>query len=190
MLKNIDFVSASLYDDPESATNGGVEMTAQEALTAALTATGYTQAEAAKAIGWQPQRLSQRLVRGSLKVEELFQILDAIGVDFNMTVRETGKPVRTRTTGYGRRVRAMSDRVMYDTAMSYPLANSFWDDGEHEYDAEGKATELYIDREGRYFLAKYSVAEDEKDKVQAIDGDLAAAYIERHGTTLDKRPKE
>ena len=67
-------------------------MTAQEALTAALVATGHTQAEGAKAIGWQAQRLNQRLIRGSLKVEELFQILDAIGVDFHMTVRETGKP--------------------------------------------------------------------------------------------------
>lgn len=190
MLNNIDFVSVSLYDDAESAANGGVEMTAQEALTAALTETGYTQAEAAKAIGWKAQRLSQKLVRGTLKVEELIQILDAIGVDFNMTVRKTGKPVRTCTTGYGRRVRAMSDRVMYDTAMSYPLSNSFWGDGEHEYDADGKATELYIDREGRYFLAKYSADESEKDKVQAIDADLAAAYIERHGTTIDKRPKE
>lgn len=190
MLKNIDFVSVPLYDDPESATDGGVEMKAQEALAAALTATGRTQAEAAKAIGWQPQKLSQRLVRGSLKAEELFQLLDAIGVEFGMTVKETGKPVRILTAGYGRRVRAMSDRVMYDTALSFPLSNSFWEDGEHEYDAEGKATELYLDREGRYFLAKYSNVEGEKDKVQAIDGDLAAAYIERHGTTIDKRPTE
>ena len=164
-------------------------MTAQEALTAALVATGHTQAEGAKAIGWQAQRLNQRLIRGSLKVEELFQILDAIGVDFHMTVRETGKPVRIHTHGYGRRIRAMSDRVMYDTSTSDALSNSFYEDGEHEFGADGRASELYIDREGRYFLAKYSNVEGEKDNVQAISGDLAAAFIEKYGTQLDKRPK-
>lgn len=189
MLKNIDFIATSLYDERESASNGGVAMTAQEALTAALVATGHTQAEGAKAIGWQAQRLNQRLIRGSLKVEELFQILDAIGVDFHMTVRETGKPVRIHTPGYGRRIRAMSDRVMYDTSTSDALSNSFYEDGEHEFNADGRASELYIDREGRYFLAKYSNVEGEKDKVQAISGDLAAAFIEKYGTQLDKRPK-
>lgn len=164
-------------------------MTAQEALAAALTATGHTQAEGARVIGWQPQRLYQRLVRGTLKVDELFQILDAIGVDFQMTVRETGKPVSVHIPGYGRRVRAMSDRVIYDTAASDALSNSFYEDGVHEFGVDGRASELYIDRDGRYFLAKYTNVEGEKDRVQAISGDLAAAFIEKYGTQIDKRPK-
>lgn len=164
-------------------------MTAREALTAALVATGHTQAEGAKAIGMPAQGLNQRLTRGTLRVDDLFMILDAIGVDFHMTVRETGKPVKLHTPGYGHRVRAMSDLVMYDTAYSDALSNSFYEDGEHEFNADGQASELYIDREGRYFLAKYSNIEGKKDKVQGVSGDVAAAFIEKYGTQLDKRPK-
>lgn len=164
-------------------------MTAQEALTAALVATGHSQAEGARSIGWQAQKLNQRLIRGTLKVDEFFQILDAIGVDFQMTVRETGRQVRLHTPGYGRRIRAMSDRVIYDTYLSDALSNSFFEDGEHEFNADGEASELYIDRSGRYFIAKYTTVEGKKDKVQAISGDIAAAFIEKYGTQIDKRPK-
>lgn len=165
-------------------------MTAQEVLAAACRAAGTTQAQAAKAINLSPRSLSQRFMRNSLRADDLFKMLDAIGINVQMTVRETGKPVFVNNSGYGRRVRAMSDRVVYDTGRADALSNSFWEDGEHEYDAYGKASELYIDSEGRYFLAMYTNVEGEKDKVKAVTADVAAAFIEKYGTKLDKSPQK
>ena len=190
MEKKIDFITTSMYDSQENASNGGVAMTSQEAVAAVLMEMGCTQAEGAKALGWPAQTLGQRLIRGTLKVDDFFALLDAFGIDFNMTVRETGKPVRIHIPGYGRRVRAMSNRVMYDTARSDALSNSFWEDGEHEFDSDGRASELYIDREGRYFFVYYSSSEGERDRVQAVSGDIAAAFISKYGTTIDKSPKK
>ena len=43
----VDFISVSVYDTENTASNGGVSMTSKEAIIAGLKATGTTQAEAA-----------------------------------------------------------------------------------------------------------------------------------------------
>lgn len=189
--KNLDFSSVSMYDSEENnASNGGVHLTAKDVVIAACRAVGCTQSEAAEKIGLNSALLYQRFIRNSLRADDLFRMLDAIGIDIQMTVRKNGRKVYVGNSSYGRRVRAMDDHVWYDTGRSDALANSFWSDGEHEYGADGKASELYVDSEGRYFLAMYSNIEGEKDKVQGVTADVAAAYIEKYGVILDKRPKQ
>lgn len=187
-VKNLDNISVLMYDDIENTSDGGVMMTSKEMIAAALKETGKTQAEAAKSVGWCPQQLSSRLVRNSLRADELLNLLDGIGVDFNLISRKTGKPVRLNIQGMGRRVKMMVDRVNYDTAMSDAIANNFYADGENEY-TDGKALELYIDREGRYFFAEYSNWEGVKDRISPVSGKDAAAFIEKYGTEIDKKPK-
>ena len=186
--KSLDNVNGLVYDDVNSTMDGGATMTSKEVLAAVLKATGKTQAEAATNVGWVPQQLSARLTRNSLRADELLDLLEGIGIELTMTVKETGKVVRSHIQGAGRRVKAMVDRVTYDTASSDALANNFYADGVNEY-TDGKALELYIDREGRYFFAEYSSWDGVKDRITPVTPETAAAFIEKYGTELDKAPK-
>lgn len=186
--KNLDKISVLMYDDMDDTSDGGAMMTSKEILAVALKETGKTQAEAARAVGWSPQQLSSRLVRNSLRADELLNLLEGIGIDFNLVSRETGKTVKLHITGAGRRVKAMVDRVIYDTAMSDAIANNFYADGENEY-TDGKALELYIDKEGRYFFAEYSNWDGVKDRITPVSAKDAAAFIEKYGTEIHKEPK-
>ena len=51
--------------------------------------------------------------------------------------------LKTHIAGAGRRVRAMVDKVKYDTEAASALANNFYADGVNEY-TDGKAMELYV----------------------------------------------
>ena len=111
--------------------------------------------------------------------------MDSIGVDVTLTNRATGKEIRLPTEGVGRRVKAMVDRVIYDTAASDALANNFYADGKNEY-SDGMAMELYIDQNGRYFFACYSNLEGVKDRILPISASDAATFIRRYGTATHK----
>lgn len=164
-------------------------MTTREIMDAAMEATGLTQVAAAKKMNWTAQQLGQRFIRESFKTDEFLKLMDVMGIDVKFIVRETGEELKKKVKGHGRRVRAMSDGVTYDTEMSEVLANSFYEDGINEYGIDGHAQELYIDKNGRYFLAEYSNVEGEKDRVRSIPGNIAAAFIEKYGTEIEKGPK-
>lgn len=185
---SLDNLSVLVYDEENAETDGGEKMTSKELLSAALRDTGKTQAEAAAKIGWVPQQLSARLTRNSLRADEFLDLLEGIGIELTMTVKETGKVIRSHIQGAGRRVKAMVDRVTYDTASSDALANNFYADGVNEY-TDGKALELYIDKEGRYFFAEYSSWEGVKDRITPVTPETAAVFIEKYGTEVDKTPK-
>lgn len=186
--ETLDNLSVLVYDEENTEMDGGEKMTSKEVLAAALRDTGKTQAEAAAKIGWVPQQLSARLTRNSLRADELLDLLDGLGVELTLTVRETGKVIRSHIQGAGRRVKGMVDRVTYDTAASDALSNNFYADGVNEY-TDGKALELYVDKEGRYFFAEYSSWEGVKDRITPVTAETAAAFIEKYGTELDKATK-
>lgn len=188
--ESIDKISNLVYDDSNDTetSNGGEGMNAKDMLLAALRETKTTQAEAATKVGWMPQQLSQRIVRNSIRADDFLSLLEAIGIEVTLTVRDTGNPVRVYVKGAGRRVKAMVDRVTYDTAASNAISNNFYADGVNEY-TDGKAMELYIDKEGRYFFAEYSNWEGGKDRIGPVSAAEAAAFIEKYGTELDKKPK-
>lgn len=185
--KNVDNINKLVYDGCIT-TIGGATMPANELIAAALKATNKTQAAAAASVGWVPQQLSGKLVRRSLRADEFLELLDAIGVEITLTVKETGKQVKEHIPGAGRRVKAMVDRVIYDTATADALSNNFYADGENQY-TDGKARELYIDNEGRYFFAEYSSWEGAKDRITPVSASDAAVFIQKHGTEINKQPK-
>ena len=162
-------------------------MTAKEALVAALSRTGHTKESAAKLVGWNGQQISPRLARNSMRADEFLSIMDAVGVEVTFTVKKTGEVLREHTTGHGRRVHGTVDKVFYDTGAADALANSFFEDGENEY-KNGEACELYVDKKGRYFMAEYH--EDGKDRIRSASASVAAAFIEKYGTKIEKGPKE
>ena len=187
--KNIDAISVSMYDVGEDITsNGGEMMTSKDLLAASLKATGKSQAEGARLMGCTPQWLSARLVRNSLRADEFLNLLDKLGVDVTLTIRETGQPVKERIKGAGRRVRKMVNRVIYDTGVCNALSNNFWKDGVNEY-TDGRAMELYIDSEGRYFFAEYTM-DGAGDRITPASAEEAATFIAKYGTEIQKAPTE
>ena len=184
----VDFISVSVYDTENAASNGGVSMTSKEAIIAGLKAAGTTQAEAATRLGWSAQQLSGRLIRNSMRADEFLDFMDAIGIDVTFTVRESGEALKTHIAGAGRRVRAMVDKVKYDTEAASALANNFYADGVNEY-TDGKAMELYVDDEGRYFFAEYTNWEGVKDRITPVSARDAAVFIDKYGTDLHRGPK-
>ena len=161
-------------------------MTSKQVLNSVLPAIGKTQAEAAAELGWTPQQISQKISRDSLKVSDLLKLLEANGVEIVFRNKKTGELIETRIPGHGRRVKGMSDGVRYDTAASNALSNSFFADGVNEYDENGEAQELYVDLSGRYFFAEYS---PKGSRVRAVPASIAAAFIEKYGTDIEKKKK-
>lgn len=186
--KNIDFISGSVYDT-ENSRMGGAMMTSKEVLVAAYKATNTSQGENAKKMGWTEQKLSSKLVRNSLRADEFLMLLDTIGIDVEFKVRGTGQIVKARIAGAGRRVRCMVDKVIYDTAASDALANNFYADGVNEY-SDGRAMELYVTQDGKYFFAEYSEWEGTKDRITPVTANAAAAFLEKYGTQIHKKPAE
>jgi hypothetical protein len=162
-------------------------MTAKEVVVAALARTGHTQESAAKLVGWTGgQLISQRLQRNSMRADEFLTLMDAVGVDVTFTVRKTGEILRDHTAGHGRHLKGTADRVLYDTGAADALANSFYEDGVNEY-KDGEACELYVDKRGRYFMAEYH--EDGRDRIRVVSPSVAAAFIEKYGTDIEKGPE-
>ena len=164
-------------------------MTVKEIFDAVLPALGKSQAAVATSIGWSPQQLSQKLVRNSLRACELIDIFDANGIDLSLTIRDSGEPIVIRRSGYGRRLKKMCDRVRFDTQAAEALSNSFYADGENEYDANGEAQELYVDADGRYFIAEYFRDDPSRDKIRSVPAAVATAFIEKYGTDIHKKPE-
>lgn len=186
--KIVDFVLDSVYDN-ENTLDGGEDMEAKEVLRAAYLATGICQNDSAERIGYSKQQLSGKIVRGTLRADEFLKILDVIGVDVEFKLRENGQVIKTQPKTYipgiGDRVRRMVDKVIYDTARADALANNFYADGVNKY-TEGKAMELYIDSDGRYFFAEYCEWDGVKERITPVNPTVAAAFIEKYGTELEK----
>jgi len=158
-------------------------MKSKELLTMVFRSLGITQADGAKAISWSPQQLNGKLARESLRADDLLELLDAVGVDVILSKRDSGEVIEFPKVSYGRRVRCMVNKVKYDTANAKVLANNFYADGVNEYN-DGKALELYVDDEGKYFFAEYSSWEGVKDRISPVSSAEAAAFIEKYGTEL------
>lgn len=185
--RNLDLFGTVVYNSVYSQTKGSVGVTAKDAITAALKSAGMTQAEAAHAIGLTPRQLSQRLVSGTLRADKFLELLDEIGVDIEFIARSSGEHITARVKGYGRRVKQMVNSVIYDTANADAISNNFYADGVNEY-IDGQAMELYIGNDGQYFFAQYSNYEGVKDRIIPVSDKDAAAFIEKYGTELHRKP--
>lgn len=199
--EKVDFIANSVYYRGKmeaDTSNGGDIMEASEEkkkesiskrlLDLATEKTGTTRADAAAKIGWSPQRLNNRLSRNTLSADDFFEIMDGIGVEITLAVRETQDVLKFNVKGAGRRVVGIVNGVKYDTAKADAVSNSFYADGENEY-YDHMAKELYIDADGNYFFAEYCDYENAKDRIIPIQASEAADFIEKYGTELSKGPK-
>lgn len=162
-------------------------MTSREVLEVALAKNGQTQAWLAKQMNWTPQNFCQRLRRGGIRADEFFDLMNVLGVDVTFTMRENGEVLKPHVKGHGRRLTGNCDNVKFDTAAAEAAANSFYEDGVNEFNADGEATELYVDSKGRYFVAEYHT-DSTKDRLRTVSASMAAAFIEKYGTQIEKGP--
>ena len=184
--KSVDNVPEMMYHT-RNALIAGIAMTARDIVSKACKVLGITMEEAANRIGWRKQQLNGRFVSNSLRLEDFLKMMDAIGVDVEFKVRETGEVIRPHATGMGGRVRCMVDKVIYDTNDADALANNFYADGVNKF-TDGRAMELYIDEEGRYFFAEYAEWEGAKDRITPVPATVAADFIQKYGTIIQKEP--
>ena len=160
-------------------------MRAKEVFAAALKATGLSHVKVSKLSGMPEQSIGQKInVRESIRADEFFDLLDVMGVGVVFFVKETGEAL-LKETQHGKRVVGMSDGIIYDTKESQIVASSFFADGSNEYGTDGKAQELYIDKEGRYFVAEYCNDGTTKDRVRSVPANMAEAFLAKYGISKD-----
>lgn len=154
-------------------------MKAVDSLAVALRATNTTQAEAAARVGWVPQQLSSRITRNSLKADEFLEILEAIGVEVVFVDKSTGLAINLASPK--RRVKKMVNRVIYNNVAATYVADNFYADGENEYGEDGYATELFVDKEGRYFFVDYHKDDPKQDEIRVTSKSAVDDFIEKYG---------
>ena len=139
-----------------------------------------------KKLGYTVQILEYKTMRrGSIKANEFFDVCRGLGYDVIFYYTENGRILQKMTKREkGPRVKGMADKVIYDTDEATLISSSFWAEG-HEYGEDGKAQDLYIDPQGRYFLAEYS-NDGEKPKIRYISANVRKAFINQYGLVEDR----
>lgn len=179
-----------------------MKYTAKDYIAAGADRRGMSIGDVCKVLGMSQQSLSQMYAHDSVRAKLFLTIMEDVlgyetvfrdpetGVELSVVPNKSQKEPRRaagagRIEGHGRRVKAMSDGVMYDTYRSDAVADSFYLDGEHEY-RDGFAQELYVDRENRYFLVTYSDHIGDRDKIKAVDKEIALRFKEAYGRYIDR----
>lgn len=139
---------------------------------------------AAERIGWTGGKINAKLTRDTIGATEFIELLEANGASVIIVNKKTGERIYPYVQGHGEPAKGMSDYVHYDTATSYALSNTFFENGVTEYDKYGKAQELYIDREGRYFFVNYE--KNKRPKIRGTTPATALAFMEKYGPELEK----
>lgn len=124
-------------------------LTVREILESAFAETDTTQTEAARKIGMSCKQLSDRITRDTLKASSFLDMLDAMGIDVQFKVRETGLDMRPKRRGMAGHISHMIRGVTYDTSKSYLLFG--------EMPSPGNFTELYQTKDRQYFVVDKSL---------------------------------
>ncbi len=156
-------------------------MNAKEILAAALDEKGMSQAKLAKLVGWPEQSIGQKVnVRESIRANEFFFLMEKLGYEILFINKETGGRL-LHGDHRGRRLAGYYDHVKYDTKHARLVASSFYADGINEFGVDGIAQQLYVDEEGRYFVAEYFKDDPERDRIRSIPVAMAEAFIKEYG---------
>lgn len=137
--------------------------------------------KAAQETGYEYDSLRYKInIRESIQADEFLELVDALGIDVKFYIKERNQ-LLTKELAERKRITGMADRVIYDTMEAQLLASSFYADGKNEYGPDGKALELYVDKENRYFAVEYSEDTKDKGKIRSMSSHMAAAVIAKYG---------
>lgn len=160
--------------------------TSKEYLAAAIFQRGTSYRKLSRQLGWSEAKFGQKMNKSNFWAEEFLGIMDSLGFDVSFTDRETGRTLLPLRTGEGRELRRMVEGVIYKTSRAYPVANNFYMDHENRFTEDGTATELYVDRQGRYFFAVYYDDPNRRASIAPVSEAVANAFIEKYGTELHR----
>ena len=162
----------------------GTQADIRELFSKTLEATGETMEDAANLLETSVIALNEKVyVRASIKMSELFTALELLGAEVEFYVEKTNQNLYWEKED---RVMGMSDGVIYDTRESALLATSFYADGSNEFGEDGKAMELYVDKDNRYFFAEYNLDSDVKPRIKAAPVHVAYAFLQTYGPIEEK----
>lgn len=104
------------------------------------------------------QALVDRLIERNESCQSMLWLFEVLGIKMHLE-RKNGMPVGIVCHGYGYPIHTskMLDGkvVQVLTKRSELICSSFFLDGEHEYEKDGSAREVYLDRKGRYYMVTY-----------------------------------
>lgn len=146
IVENVDRNKPSCYTCTELQV-GGDGMTPAEIVKDLIGMSSMQQKEVAEKMGWTEQSISNKFRRNSLTAEEYLKIIEILGYELKLVERDTSEEVFTRRKGVGARLKMMVNGVKYDTYKADAIC--------HSDESEDIFYELYVDQEGRYFVAQY-----------------------------------
>ena len=167
----------------EKKVEGVMLMNGRALLDAALNDLGITYKEAAEKIGWSKCKISNKLVHDTLRASELLHLLEANGIGVMLVNKNNEEVIYPYSYGHGEPYAGRDGTILYDTTKAYALSNTFYADGEHEY-TDGKAEELYVDKEHRYFIVHYE--KGKRPYIRGVRESIARAFIEKYGPITEK----
>ena len=132
---------------------------------------GMKQKEVACGLGMTEQTLCNKFRRGSISSKEFVDIIEYLGYEVKVVEKNTEEEVETRKAGVGERLKMMVNNVKYDTFKASALCHT--DETQETFD------ELYVDDEGRYFVAHYVKWEGGVSSISPISELAAKMMIER-----------
>lgn len=89
-----------------------------------------------------------------MRADDMLTLLNALGIQISMK-RDAGLPIGMTFRGYGPRVRRAHNGIYYDTEASDLVASTFFLDKVHEFEGDGTAREIYVNRRHQYFMITY-----------------------------------
>lgn len=124
-------------------------------------------ASAAKWIDVSPSTFSSKVRNNTFYAEEAVEVLKNLGIEIKL--EKEARLVNKKYGGIGPSVRRMVNRVIYDTSKSIALCHTEWTDGWRR--------ELFVDEEGRFFVAHYTSLESAQPMISEMSkGDAMMMY--------------
>jgi len=151
----------------------------REVLHAVMKSLGISMYEASRRCGYHEQLLTQKVQqRASIQAEQFLEAMDKLGVECRFFLRGTDIELKEEQTM--EKVVGNSDNIRFSTDKSKLLASSFGT-GEDRYGPDGKAFALYVDREGRYFVAEYNKDPNVPGRVRTVPIHAVRAILAMYG---------
>ena len=146
-------------------------MTVAETVKDLISRSSLQQKDVAAKMGWTEQGICNRFRRNSLSAEEFVKIVGILGYEIKVVERGTSDEVFNRKKGVGARIKMMVNGVKYDTYKADAIC--------HSDETEDVFYELYVDEEGRYFVATYVNWEGGVNSISPISAEDAQRMIRK-----------
>lgn len=128
-------------------------------------------AQAAKWIDISASTFGSKVKGSTFYADEAVEVLYNLGMEIKI-VKEAHL-VNKKYGGIGPNFRMMVNRIIYDTSKSIALCHNEWNDGWR--------MELFVDEEGRFFVAHYTSLEGAKPFISEMSKNDAMMMYAKYG---------